>query len=286
MPEEEGPQTVAGRRGRQQHVPTILARRDREQVRDRTGRRDDTAAENAAVGLRTPSASPKSPKYSSQSLPVLMPSPEYLVTLSPRKLNADGKMDVEREVQAHIAWIKRYLEEARTYEDMKSEQLRRREAERVWREIEETENLRRKTKSYYHGDDPLPADDEGADGGDGKYLRPKRKSVKIRRLRLFDNVDDASESDDQHNAPKGVRDKDLVVRGKGRGVDTGLSKIEKPRTGVASEASADADSQEAARAGHGRPHGQQAGVRGGGELKTAVTKDEVARVLSQIRHRR
>jgi hypothetical protein len=72
-------------------------------------------------------------------------------------------MDFEEEVQAHINWIKKYLEEARLYEEMKAEEVRRREAERLWRKIEEAEAARRKHKTYYNQDDDV-SDDHGSGG--------------------------------------------------------------------------------------------------------------------------
>jgi hypothetical protein len=72
-------------------------------------------------------------------------------------------MDFEEEVQAHINWIKKYLEEARLYEEMKAEEVRRREAERLWRKIEEAEAARRKHKTYYNQNDDA-SDDHGSGG--------------------------------------------------------------------------------------------------------------------------
>ena len=99
MPEQEQPQSVSGRRGRQKHIPTILARTRSDP--DGTGHRTEAAGRGSSLAPSTPT----SPNY--------LVSPKRGVAMSPKDVNRDGEMDIEEEVQAHIDWIKRYIEEVR-----------------------------------------------------------------------------------------------------------------------------------------------------------------------------
>jgi hypothetical protein len=87
MPEEETARGLAGRRGRQQ-VPTILLARPR----PRDGDRDHTPQ----------LASPQSPQHKGSASPPAH-SP---YGISPSRINEDGKLEYDDEVQANIRWIR------------------------------------------------------------------------------------------------------------------------------------------------------------------------------------
>jgi cytoskeletal protein RodZ len=103
MPEEEQMEqtSVAGRRGKKQHIPTILARQqERDPDIDRT--------EQAAATYRTPPKSPKSPKHKSPTYSYQSISPKtfspllHTIAMSPKNLNQDGEMSFETELQVRL----------------------------------------------------------------------------------------------------------------------------------------------------------------------------------------
>ena len=87
MPEEETAQGLAGRRGRQQ-VPTILLSRPR----PRDGDKDHTPR----------LAFPQSPQHTGSASPSAHPP----CGMSPSRINEDGKLEYDDEVQENIRWIR------------------------------------------------------------------------------------------------------------------------------------------------------------------------------------
>ena len=286
MPEQEQQGTVASKR--KQNVPTILARqrdRDTDRVADR--HHDGSHRHDYRfVDKRAPSGSPKSPKSGTSRSPkhvarspVSTGSPNVAASVSLHSINANGDMELEAELQAHVEWIKRYLEEVRIYDEMKAEQVRRREAELVWKEVEETENRRRKTKSYY---DAVAAADVDASSGD-KARKSQGISSGIRarghKVKLSAAVHSDKGKRSEVGQGSGAANGSWLAKDggddDGRGVRSFPAKLGKVAAVV--PVSSDGEHEQAKAKGL---------VVSSASRKKSMSKDEVASILSKIRHRR